>query len=355
MDSILNLIYFIVVLSIIVIVHELGHLIAAKKFNVYCKEFSIGMGPLVWQKKTKETAYSIRAIPLGGFVSMAGEEVEEDETILALPKERFLNGIAKWKQVIVMGAGAFMNIILAWAIFIGINIYQGTASVDCAPIIVEIDNDSAAMQAGFKVNDQIIRMELDGQVIEVENYNDFTNFFDKHHNELITYTVLRDGSEVEINASAKANADGNYVLGISSNTSKIIEINPLQAIGYGTKKTISSMSAIFDSLSMLIRGIGVDQLSGPVGIFQVTAEVAQSGLLPILSLIALLSVNVGIMNLIPIPILDGGRIVILIIEGIIGRKLNEKVETIIMYIGLLLIVALMLFATWNDISRIFFG
>ncbi len=355
MESILNLIYFIVVLSIIVIVHELGHLIAAKKFGVYCKEFSIGMGPLIWQKKTSETAYSIRAIPLGGFVSMAGEEEEEDEAILALPPERFLNGIARWKQIIVMGAGAFMNIILALFIFIGISAYQGTAVVDCAPIIVEINQDSAAMEAGFQIDDQIIRMELNNEVIDIKKYDDFTSYFDKHRDEMITYTVIRDGKEVEIDAKAKADDSGTYVLGITSNTSELIEISPLESIVYGTKQTISSMSAIFDSLSMLIRGIGVDQLSGPVGIFQVTAEVAQAGLLPILSLVALLSVNVGIMNLLPIPILDGGRIVILIIEAIIGRKLNQKVETIIMYIGLLLIVGLMLFATWNDISRIFFG
>ena len=114
MSNIVNIIYFILILSVIIIVHELGHLIAAKRFGVYCKEFSIGMGPVVYQKQVGETAWSIRALPIGGFVAMAGEEDDDEAEELDIPYERTLNGIKPWKQIVVMAAGAIMNVLLAW-------------------------------------------------------------------------------------------------------------------------------------------------------------------------------------------------------------------------------------------------
>lgn len=353
MSGLLNAVYFVLILGAIILIHELGHLIAAKKFNVYCREFSFGMGPLLWQKKGKETAYSIRALPIGGFVSMAGEDEEADEKDeLDIPQDRYLNNIAKWKQIIVMGAGAFMNIVLAFVVFC-IVIFSSGVSVDSAPVISEVVKDSVAQIAGFQAGDTIIKISQGNESIEINSSKDFNQFFDEHDGEL-TYTILRDGKEMNLNATAKVE-DGTKLLGISYYASKTKPVNALEAIKYGFEKTIDSMTMIFDTLGTLLKGKGYDQLSGPVGIFQVTAQVRQNGIIATLNLLALLSVNVGIMNLLPIPILDGGRIVILAIEAIIGRKLNEKLEYAVMIVGLLLIVGLMVFATWNDISRIFLG
>lgn len=353
MSSILNIIYFILILGVIVLVHELGHLIAAKKFGVYCKEFSIGMGPLLWKKQGKETQWSIRALPLGGFVAMVGEnEDDEEDAKLDIPYERTLPGIAKWKQVIVMAAGAFMNILLAWALYIGITAVQGNVVVESEAIIERLEPNGAAEQAGFQAGDKIIKMATDDHEEEIVVKSDATMFMQFYPGET-TFTIDRNGEQIEIVCEPTYSENDSYIIGVYfvANTSK--EISLLESIPYGTKRMVDSAFDIFDSLGKIVSGVGLNQLSGPVGIFEVTSSVTKTGLISTLALVALLSINVGIFNLIPIPILDGGRILILLIEAIIGRKLNENVQTAVMMAGLLLILAIMVFATWNDISRIF--
>ena len=155
---VLGILAFVVLLSVIIIIHGLGHLITAKKFGVYCHEFSIGMGPRLWHHQFKETTLSLRAIPFGGYVMMAGEDdgSEEVEEMKNVPENRRLNGIAAWKQVIIMAAGAFMNIMLAWVILIGINMVQGYVVVDTDPIIYEVQEGSPADTAGLQAGDEII-------------------------------------------------------------------------------------------------------------------------------------------------------------------------------------------------------
>lgn len=355
MNTILNLIYFILILGVIVLVHELGHLIAAKKFGVYCKEFSIGMGPLLWKKNGPETQWSVRALPIGGFVAMVGEnEDDEEDAKLDVPYERTLPGIAKWKQIIVMAAGAFMNIVLAWALFIGVTAYQGAVSVEAPAVITELEPGGAAEQAGFQPGDKILAVYNKDAKEEVSVRSDVTIFLQYYPGET-TFLVERDGIKSEINCEPQYSEEsGSYLLGVYFQQNSMKEISLLEAIPYGTERMIDSVKDIFASLGKIVQGVGLNQLSGPVGIFEVTSEVTQSGLISTLALVALLSVNVGIFNLIPIPILDGGRILILMIEAIIGKKLNEKVQTVVMTIGLLMILAIMILATWNDISRMFF-
>ena len=164
---------------------------------------------------------------------------------------------------------------------------------------------------------------------------------------------MRDGEELKLTITPTYNEEQNvYQLGVYPQN-EIKEISFLEAIPYGTQQMIDSVVLIIESIGKLVQGIGLESLSGPVGIYQVTAQVSQAGLLSIISFIGLLSVNVGIFNLLPIPILDGGRIFIVLIEAIIGRKLSERVQNAIMMAGLFMIVGLMVFATWNDIVRLF--
>ena len=355
MSGVMNVIWFILILGVIILVHEFGHLIAAKKFGVYCKEFSIGMGPKVWQKQKGETAWSIRALPIGGFVAMAGEDSAEEDEDLQIPYERTLNGIKPWKQVIVMAAGAIMNILLAWAIFIGITAYQGSVPQLPEPIVSAVVENSAAQEAGFQVGDEILSLinVEKNETLVPESTQDILEFLQFYPGE-ITYTVLRDGKEIQLTGTARYNKEESlYLLGIQYDKPAPKEITMLEAIPYGTMRMVDSVKGIMTSLGKLVQGIGLNSLSGPVGIFQITAETTQDGLLSTLSLVALLSVNVGIFNLIPIPILDGGRIFIILIECLIGKKLSEKVQTGIMFAGLVFIIAIMLLATWNDIVRLF--
>lgn len=352
----MSFIWFILILGVIIIIHELGHLIAAKKFGVYCKEFSIGMGPKIWQRKNGETALTIRALPIGGYVAMAGEDSDEEDEELDIPYERTLNGIKPWKQVIVMAAGAFMNIILAWLLFIGITAYQGAVPQEAKPIISTVVENSPAEKAGFLTGDEIIRMEniAKNEVLKPESTDEILEFLQYYPGE-VKYTVLRDGKEVVLNATAAYHKEDNiYLIGIGYKAPEPKKITLLESIPYGTMRMVDSVKSILSSLNKLIHGVGLNNLSGPVGIFQITAQTTQNGLLSSLALIALLSVNVGIFNLIPIPILDGGRILIVLIETLIGKKLSERCQNVIMMIGVFLIIGLMLIATWNDIARLLF-
>lgn len=354
MNILWSIVSFILVMSVIIIVHELGHLIAAKRFGVYCKEFSIGMGPIIWQRKKGETAWSLRALPIGGFVAMAGEDGEEDDEELSIPYERTINGIKRWKQIVVMAAGAFMNIMLAWLLFIGITAYQGQISVPGQPVIAGVLEGKAAEKAGFKEGDRIVKIANKKESIEPKSWDDVSKFLVYYQDEM-TFSIERDNNIIEIKMTPYLNPETNqYMLGVQQdpNSYTTKEISLLEAIPYGTEKMVSSVSMIFEALGKLVQGIGLNNLSGPVGIFKVTADVTREGLLSSIALIGLLSVNVGIFNLLPIPILDGGRIFILLIEAILGRRLNEKVQNAIMMLGLVLLVGVMLFATWNDISRL---
>lgn len=349
-----DIICFIIILSVIIIVHELGHLIAAKRFNVYCKEFSIGMGPILWQRQKGETAWSIRALPIGGYVAMAGEDgVDEDEE-LSIPYERTINGAKKWKQIIILAAGAFMNIMLAWLLFIGITAYQGEVSVDGPPVVASVLHDKPAQIAGIQPKDRITKMASGKDVVYPKNWMDVSEFLMYHHGTM-QIQVQRDKKDVNLKLTPyEDRKSGQYMLGVqqdpSSYTTKKITL--LEAIPYGTQKMVTSVSTIFDALGNLVHGVGLQNLSGPVGIFNVTSQVAKEGWLSIIALIALLSVNVGIFNLLPIPILDGGRILIVLIEALIGRRLNERLQNAIMMAGLIVIIGVMVFATWNDITRL---
>lgn len=352
--SIMTVIYFVLILSVIIIIHELGHLIAAKHFGVYCKEFSIGMGPMIYQKQVGETAWSVRALPIGGYVAMAGETLEDDgEDEEDIPFERTINGIKPWKQIIVMAAGAIMNILLAWVIFVGITAYQGQIAIPGSPVITSFSENSPAEKAGFKVNDEIIKVQNGTHSEKVDEFDDVVEFINYFQGET-TFTVLRDGKEVEVKMTPVLDEEENiYKMGVYHDNYDVKKINLLEAIPYGTQKMVDSVSTILNSLGKLIQGIGLKNLSGPVGIFKMTDQITQTGFLTTMAFVGLLSVNVGIFNLLPIPILDGGRIFITLIEMLIGRKLSERVQNVIMTIGLVAIVALMLYATWNDITRLF--
>lgn len=351
----LGIFAFIVLLSVIIIIHELGHLMTAKRFGVYCHEFSIGMGPCLWSHKFKETTLSLRAVPFGGYVMMAGEDdgSEELEEMKDIPSNRRLNGISAWKQIVVMAAGAFMNIMLAWALLIGISMVQGTAVNDNDPIIYSIHEDSPAQKAGLQEGDEIISLECGNEVLEDVSVSRLSEQIQYYHDEAAVLTVLRDGQEISVNIEPAYDKESKmWLLGFDL-TSKVEKISKLESFKVATQQLGEYSTMIIRSVAKLIQGIGLSSVSGPVGIYQVTAETASMGLLPFLSLLALFSLNIGIFNLLPIPVLDGGRIVIVLVEKICRRKLNERVLNAVMLGSFALVIGLMLFATFNDVIRLF--
>ena len=352
----MGLLYFVVLLGIIIFIHELGHFMMAKLFHVYVGEFALGMGPKLWSHQGKETLYSLRVVPLGGFCQMAGETANEleGEVTVDVPYERTLKGIKKWKQLLIMVAGILMNFLLAWAIFTGIFFFQGyTVSVDL-PQIGSVMENSPAERAGLMAGDTIVQIEFeDGTVIRPSTFSDMSSASINDVTSLRVYTIERDGIEMTFELIPEYLEEQNaYLVGISAPVEHI-EVGLFQAMADGAYQIVYVADMMIDSILELFQGKNLDQLSGPVGIYTLTAEQASLGFSNYIWLIAIISLNVGIFNAIPLPILDGGRVVLLAIEMLIGKPINQKVEQVLMSGAVILLLALMLFATGQDILRLF--
>lgn len=346
----ITLIYFIVILGIIVLVHEGGHFLFAKLFNIYVYEFSIGMGPKLFTKKDKkgETSYSIRAIPIGGFVSLAGEEVNDDENI---PQDRKLYNKPVWQRFLVMFFGAGFNFILAIFTLFLIGIIWGAP--DTRSIISKVEVDYPAYVAGIRDGDKVLSINgkktttSDDLAIRMQlaDKNEPIEIVVERDNKNYTFKVIPEEKEID--------GQKTKVIGITMGSSEL-----KRGLGEIIKFTFVKTGSIFRQMFITFEGlfnggVKVNDLSGPVGIYSVVGTYRTAGFENILYLIALLSINVGFINLIPFPAFDGGRILFLIIEKIKGSPVSSKTENIIHSIGFILLIMLMLYITFNDILKLF--
>lgn len=351
----MTIIYFLLLLSVIITIHEAGHLLAAKKFHVYCYEFSFGMGPLIWKKQTKETQYSIRAIPMGGYVSMAGE-TDGDELYpdVEVPDERRLINRPWWQRIIILLAGVTMNFLLAWVLFSVVYLAQGAYAESPAAIVGSVRENSPAERAGFQTGDIILEISKeDGDSIRPKTFMDMQTFY-MDDTDTVTYKVQRGEEVFELKVTPEYSEENQtYLIGISSGDVVVRPVNLLNCWYYGAREMKDIAGLMLRTIRNLFRGIGLNQLSGPVGIYQATETYASMGLLSLLFLMAQLSLNVGIFNLLPLPVLDGGQIVITLAECLSGKKMNEKVKLILFGACWAVLIGLMVFVTWNDITRIF--
>ncbi len=347
-----TLIYFILILGVIVLVHEFGHFLFAKIFHIYVYEFSIGMGPKIFGKRRKnkndETEYCIRAIPIGGFVSLAGEEVDDDTEV---PKERKLFAKKPWQRFLVMFFGAGFNFIFASLLLFMIALIWGAP--DTTSRFTEVEVGLPAYEAGLRDGD-IVTSVNGKKVSTLDDLAIYMQLADK--TKAIEIGVERNGEEQIFSVvPEKQEIDGEttYKIGVlmgSTETKRGLG----ESIHYMFVKTGSLFKQMFITIKGLFTGgIGINQLSGPVGIFSIVGEQRQTGFENVLYLVALLSVNVGVINLLPLPAFDGGRILFLLIEKIKGSPVNAKTENIIHSIGFLLLMLLMIYITFNDIFRLF--
>lgn len=352
----MGLLYFIVLLGIIIFIHELGHFLMAKLFHVYVGEFALGMGPKLISWQGKETLYSLRAIPLGGFCQMAGETGNELEGELSVdvPAERSIKGISKWKQILIMVAGFMMNFALAWIIFTGVFVSQGyTATVDL-PRVGSIVANSPAERAGLMVNDTIVQIEFeDGTVLVPKTFSDMSSASVSDVKSKRIYTIDRNGEMLTFELTPEYIEEQDAVLvGITAPVEHV-EVGLIQGMVDGAYQMVYVADMMVDSILELFKGKNLDQLSGPVGIYTMTAEQASLGFVNYIWLIAIISLNVGIFNAIPLPVLDGGRVVLTVFEMITGKPISEKVEQALMTGAVVLLLLLMIFATGQDILRLF--
>lgn len=349
MTVVLNILLFCFILGLLVTVHEFGHFIFAKKAGIYVYEFSIGMGPKLFgfNRKNDETKYSIRLLPIGGYVHIAGEDVEEDNDI---PADKKLNNKTFWQRFWVMVAGAMNNFILAIVLLLISGFIFGVPQTK--PIINKLVEGYPAYDA-LEMGDQILEINgkktttwddvlLDLQLIK--NNEDVKVKVKDNQGDVKTVTLTP--KEVEIDGKKY------YKLGIA-NVSKY-EKGFLPTLKYTCIKFYSSIKTMFRVLGNLFTGkLGLNSMSGPVGIYNVVGEQAQYGINNIINLIILLSINVGFINLIPFPAFDGGKILFLVIEKIRRKPVSPKVENTIHNIGFVLLMILMVVITANDIFKIF--
>ena len=359
----MTVIYFILMLGIIIAVHEFGHMIIAKLFNVYVHEYAIGFGPKIFSRQGKETLYTLRAIPLGGFTGMVEQEdtpIKLDDEgnpveILHVEKNRTFYGVAVWKRICILLAGPVFNLLLACVVFIGLFQVQGYTTEYPPAIIASVMENSPAQQAGLQANDRIVKIEYsNGTVAYPETFYDVVVANTSNHDPIIM-TVERNGSELSFTVTPKLNEEtGSYMIGIQAGEMIVKELNFFSAIPTGISYAFEVLGLTVDSIIGLFTGkYGMEALGGTISIYKYTEEAASYGFTSILSLMGSLSVSVGLMNLIPISIFDGGRILLSIIEGIIGHRLSEKVENYIMYFGLGLVMILFVVVTIQDIKKLF--
>lgn len=351
MNTIISIILLVLILCIIILIHEFGHFITAKKAGVYVYEFSLGFGPKIWSfnRKNDETVYSIRCIPLGGYVSMAGEtNSQEDKKVKKsgrLVEKKFL------PHMLVLLAGVIMNFILAIVVLFVSGLIFGSPATK--PVIGEVEMDTPAYFAGFTKGDVITG--INGKKIKsLEDLNiEMSILGDKSE---ITFKLKNEsGIEREVNVKALVvEQDGIKTYKYGFATTSLREHGVLASVKYTFNKFSSMMGSMWKTISYLFTGkVSTKELSGPVGIYSIVDKAKSTGFENILYLLAFLSVNVGVINLIPIPVFDGGRALLLIIEKIKGSKLNEKVELTLDMIGFALMILLMIYVTINDIFKLF--
>ena len=338
----MTLIYFILVLSVTIFVHELGHFIFAKKAGIYVYEFCIGMGPRIFmfKRKNDETEYGIRLFPIGGFCAMAGEAVEDDETV---PKDKKLQSKTWLQKFLTIVAGVMFNFIFAIVLLIIFGFINGNPNNK--PIVSQVPIDSPSYEAGLQTGDII--KTLNGT--KINTIDRLMIEYQMSYGESLELTVLRDGKLEKINI-VPTEKDGVYSYGFSLDST--VEYGFFEGIKYGFSKFFSLIEQMFLVISYLVTGkLSLSNLSGPVGIYNIVGESAKLGLIYLIYLTAYLSINVGFINLLPIPAFDGGRILFLIIEKIRKKPIKPNVENTIHAVGLVLLMILMIAITYNDIVR----
>ena len=368
MSFIITILAALLVFSAVIAIHEFGHFTVAKLCGIQVNEFSIGMGPVLWKKIYKGTQYSLRALPVGGYVALEGEESPESQQAEAArdrreeaapapvpPEEGIgipLNEAPVWQRMLVMAAGAVMNFVLGFVVLVILVAAQEGAIT--SKTIYSIENDALCGQTGLQAGDEIVA--VNGRRCFVAN--DILYELVRTEAYRARFTVKRDGQKVELpdvqfDTWQDENGQTHMTLGF---TVYGIKKTPLNVLKEAWNSTLYYGRIAFISLADLVRGReSINNLSGPVGIVTAIGQAASYGWQDLLELLALITINLGVFNLLPFPALDGGKVVFLIIEGVTGHAVPEKLQGTLTIAAFALLFGLMLFATYNDIIRLVTG
>ncbi len=343
---------FVVVLGILVFVHELGHYLAARWRGVHVEAFSIGFGSALasWQDRLG-TVWKIGWLPLGGYVKLHGQERPEDaspDARAAWQAGRTFHEKRVGSRAIVVAAGPVANFLLAAVLFAGLFMVVGRPTA--VPVIGEVVTGGAAASAGLQAGDRVDA--IDG--VAVKTFEDIQRIVSASPGRTLRLDIERDGAERSLPVRVGTREGGTSgVLGVRGGAVEYAPVGPLQAIGAGVRQTWDVTAATVAGLGQMLSGSrGTGELSGPLGIARLSGQVAQLGVASLVSFIAVLSVNLGLINLFPIPVLDGGHLLFYLAEAVRGRPLPPRLQEYGFRAGFALLAGLFVFATWNDLTNL---
>ena len=354
--------YFVLVLGILVFVHEFGHFLLAKKLGVGVITFSLGFGPKLIGRKIGETQYQISAVPLGGYVKLIGED--RGEEVKEEDRARSFSFQPIWKRTLIICAGPFFNMFLTLVIFCFSFMFFGVPQepLPLPPIIGGLQSGFPAEKAGLRKDDRIL--SIDG--VRITTWNDISSIIRGSQGKELSIKVKRNEEMIEFKISPELSKEkltqgekAVYVIGITAPYEEMIfrykRIGPLEAVYEGILQTWHLTKLMVVVLGKMIAGeISPKTIGGPIQIAQEAGKQGKKGLPYLFGLIAILGINLGLINLFPIPILDGGHLLFLAMEAILGRPISIKKIEIAQQVGLILIILLMIYAFHNDLRRIFF-
>lgn len=339
-----TLIATIFVFGLLIFFHELGHFLTAKLVGMRVEEFAIGFGPKLLSRKYGETVYSLRIIPLGGFNKISGMDPDEEQD------ERSFNSKPIWARMLVIVAGSTMNFILPVILFFFVFIGAGIDTPSNAPIIGNVFPDKPAAQAGLQPGDRIISVNE----TDINSWRDFVNVVQTNAGNQLMIRYETNGTVKNISVTPEY--DNKADRGIIGVMPKIENYQPgiIEGIGLALKQTYTVAGSMVTGIAQMITGKASAELAGPIGVAQMAGEVAQLGIVPLLQFAAFLSINLGLINLLPVPVLDGGHLVTLAIEGVRGKSLSRNKMQFIQMVGFALLMILLIITTFKDIARLKF-
>ena len=356
---VLTIVSFVIVLGVLVFIHEFGHYITAKKSDIMVSEFALGFGPKLISKKVGETVYSIRSIPLGGFCNMVGEfpadesMPEEEKEVYDQAKEngRLFTQKSTFKRLAVILMGPIMNFLLAFLIFImAAAVFGVPSSTTEEAVLGEVIPEQPAAEAGLRANDRIL--SINGQ--DISSWEEMSSLIRENANQEITIRYQRDDQVNQLTLKPVLNEQGERgVIGIYPQLIRK-DVSIFKAFSLGAQQTFQVFKMTILGFIQMFRDSSAEDIGGPIMIASIIGRAARVGILNVLNWTAIISINLGIINLLPFPALDGGRILFIVIEMIRGKAVDPKKESYVHLIGFAVLMLLMLFIIYNDLMRTFF-
>ena len=338
----LTILACIFVFGVLVTVHEFGHFITAKLTGMRVEEFAIGFGPKIYQRQEKETLYSLRMLPLGGYNKIAGMDPDDPED-----SERGFNSKPVLSRMLVILAGSLMNLLLPVILFFGLFWVNGIDQPVNEPVLGQVLENRPAAAAGLLQGDRVLR--INGQT--VQDWMDVRNRIADAGTQPVPFVIQRGEKTLTVSITPELNPEsGRAVIGVIAPLKKV-SLNAEQAAVASVKATVHTVQEMYSALFRMLTGKSGAEISGPIGVAKMAGQVAHQGLDMLLQFMALLSLNLAIINLLPLPALDGGHFLLLLLEAVTGHKLGKEAMMNIQKAGIAMILAITLFATFKDLTR----